>query len=377
MDIKICHMTSVHKRYDTRIFQHECRSLAAYGYDVCLIVADGMGDEEKNGVKIYDVGTNKVSRIKRMICITKRIEKKALMLECDVYHFHDPELMFVGLNLASKGKKVIVDMHEDHPSYISEAGYIPMRRCVAFLYEKLENYAVKRFSGIVSTRQTITDRLFKYNHNIELITNYPNLLKDVPPIEKTGNTDNQEIIIAFAGAVVDSWRHKIIIEAIEDMENVKYLLAGPVSEEYLALLRSLKGWHKVEYLGEVSYARVGEMYKKATFGVAIYVYCKNMGGIEGNLANTKMFEYMNYGLPFICTDFRLWKQIVEEEEKCGICVNPYDKEAIKEAIQYMVTHPEERKAMGINSRMAAEKAYNWEGQEKKLVAFYKRVTGNE
>ena len=377
MDIRICHMTSVHKRYDTRIFQHECRSLAAYGYDVCLIVADGLGDEEKNGVKIYDVGTNKVSRIKRMISITKRIEKKALMLDCEVYHFHDPELMFVGLHLASKRKKVIVDMHEDHPSYISEAGYIPMRKCVAFFYEKLENYAVKRFSGIVSTRQTITDRLSKYNPNIELITNYPNLLNNAPSAEKAGIADNNEIIIAFAGAVVDSWRHKLIIDAIEDMDNVKYLLAGPVSDEYLSMLKSLKGWNKVQYLGEVPYDTVGEMYSKASIGVAIYVYCKNMGGTEGNLANTKMFEYMNYGLPFICTDFRVWKQIVEEEEKCGICVNPYDQKAIKEAIKYMVTHPAERRAMGMNSRMAAQKAYNWESQEKKLVAFYKRIIGNE
>lgn len=367
---RICHMTCVHKRYDTRIFQKECRSLARNGYDVSLIVADGKGDEVKDGVKIYDVGSNAVSRIKRMTRITKLVQKKAIELDCDSYHFHDPELMFVGLALHRRGKKVIIDMHEDHPSYIAEADYIPMAKLVAFFYEKLENYAVKCFSGVVTTRQVINDRLKEKNDNIQLITNFPNLVTDIPT--RDGNREN---VIVFAGAVVDSWHHKMIIQAIEDMDNVKYLLAGPVSEGYLNVLKSLKGWSKVEYLGVVPYSKVCDMYQEATMGIAIYHYCNNMGGKEGNLANTKMFEFMNWGLPFICTDFRLWKQIVEQEEKCGICVNPESVEETRNAIQYLIAHPTESKVMGENARKAALREYNWESQEKQLVSFYQKIIG--
>lgn len=367
---RICHMTCVHQRYDTRIFQKECRSLAANGYDVSLIVADGKGDEIKDGVKIFDVGSNQVSRWERMTKITKLVKKKAVELDCEIYHFHDPELMFTGLALQRKGKKVIVDMHEDHPSYIAEADYIPMPKLVAFLYERLENYAVKRFAGVVTTRQVINDRLEKYNSHIQMITNFPRLEKD---FKGHNGVADDTTVITFAGAVVDTWRHKLIIQAIEDIDNVKYLLAGPVSNSYLNVLKGLKGWSKVEYLGEVPFSKVCEMYEKATLGVAVYHYCNNMGGKEGNLANTKMFEFMNYGLPFVCTDFRLWKQIVEQEEKCGICVNPYSKEEITKAIQYLIDHPEERKQMGKNARKAAEKTYNWECQEKLLVDFYRNI----
>lgn len=366
---KICHMTCVHKRYDTRIFMHECKSLADNGFDVSLIVADGKGNEEKDGVKIYDIGSNNVSRWKRMTRIANLVKQKAIELDCEVYHFHDPELMFVGLALYRKGKKVIVDMHEDHPSYIAEADYIPLPKIVSFLYEKLENYAVKRFAGVITTRQVINDRLGKYNRNIQMITNYPILSTDYKEHDSSDGT----YVIAFAGAVVDSWRHKLIIQAIENINNVKYLLAGPVSDSYLDTLKSLKGWSKVEYLGEVPYSKVCEMYENASMGIAVYHYCNNMGGTEGNLANTKMFEFMNFGLPFICTDFRLWKQIVEKDEKCGICVNPYNQEEITKAIEYLVTHTEERKQMGINSRNAAVTKYNWERQEKLLVGFYNKI----
>ena len=51
----ICHITTVHPRYDTRIFLKECISLNKL-YKVHLIVADGLGNEVKNGVFIYDVG---------------------------------------------------------------------------------------------------------------------------------------------------------------------------------------------------------------------------------------------------------------------------------------------------------------------------------
>lgn len=363
-------MTCVHQRYDTRVFQKECRSLAANGYDVSLIVADGKGDEIKDGVKIFDIGSNKVNRWKRMTKITKLIKKKAIELDCEIYHFHDPELIFTGLALQRKGKKVIIDMHEDHPSYIAEADYIPMPKTVAFLYEKLEVYAVKRFAGVVTTRQVINERLSKYNSHIQMITNFPRLAKNY---KRHNEDDDRSTVIAFAGAINENWRQKLIIQAIENIDNVKYLLAGPVSESYLETLKNLNGWSKVEFYGEVPFSKVCEMYEKATIGVAVYHYCNNMGGKEGNLANTKMFEFMNYGLPFISTDFRLWKQIVEQEEQCGICVNPNSKEELANAIQYLITHPVERKKMGENARKAAVNKYNWECQEKLLISFYNTI----
>ena len=51
--IKVCHITTVHSnRYDVRIFEKECTSLAKAGYDVTLLVNDELPDEVKNNVKI-------------------------------------------------------------------------------------------------------------------------------------------------------------------------------------------------------------------------------------------------------------------------------------------------------------------------------------
>ena len=93
---KVCHLSSVHPRRDTRIFMKMCASLANYGYVTFLIVADGMGIEECNGVYIYDIGQSK-GRVDRILRAPKRIYKEAIRLDADIYHLHDPELIPIGL----------------------------------------------------------------------------------------------------------------------------------------------------------------------------------------------------------------------------------------------------------------------------------------
>jgi len=171
---KICHLTSVHERFDGRIFRKECKSLQSAGYEVSLIVADGKGDQVVDNIFIYDVGVE-VGRIKRILKTTEKIGKRAAELNCDIYHFHDPELIFVGLKLKRLGKRVIFDMHENVPVDIEEKKYIHpiLRKMLSFFYQKLEIYVVKKFDGIVSTRESINERLKTYNANIVLVTNFP------------------------------------------------------------------------------------------------------------------------------------------------------------------------------------------------------------
>ena len=100
----ICHITTVHPRCDVRILYKECKSLTEK-YDVNLIVADGLGDEVKDGIKIYDIGLRQLSRIKRMRIDSRKAFEKAMNLNSEIYHFHDPELISIGLKLKKKGNK--------------------------------------------------------------------------------------------------------------------------------------------------------------------------------------------------------------------------------------------------------------------------------
>lgn len=54
-----------------------------------LVVADGLGDEVRDGITIHDVGKPS-GRWSRMVGATKNVWIKALAINGDLYHLHDP-----------------------------------------------------------------------------------------------------------------------------------------------------------------------------------------------------------------------------------------------------------------------------------------------
>ncbi|MEG1663336.1 MAG: glycosyltransferase family 1 protein, partial [Clostridia bacterium] len=89
--MKVCQVTSVHGRYDGRIFQKISTSLANNEYDTYLLCLDNKPDEVKNGVKIVSATFHPKNRMDRILNSWKPLYKKALEIDADIYHFHDPE----------------------------------------------------------------------------------------------------------------------------------------------------------------------------------------------------------------------------------------------------------------------------------------------
>lgn len=363
---KVCHMTSAHKSNDTRIFYKECVTLSDAGYDVFL-VAQGISKEEK-GVKIIGVGDFNGGRIKRMLKGTKIIYKNSLRLNADIYHFHDPELLFFGLMLKKKGKKVVFDVHENYEMMILEKKWIPniLKKIIQKIYNKIEKKLSNKFDAVIGVTPNMLKHLNKLNKKVYIITNYP-VFKD--NTVKNNKEISKEKCICFAGGISEQWCHDKIIMAIKNCENVRYKLIGEVEKKYMELLKTLPGYNYVDYKGKISYKEVEDELKKSDIGIAILQYSNNTFGKIGTMGNTKIFEEMAAGLPIICTDFDLWKKIIDKYQ-CGICVNPNNINEIKNAINYLVFHPEIAKRMGANGQMAIKKEYNWNLQGKKLLSLY-------
>src|SRR5580704_6176866 len=101
-NMRVVHLTSVRGPRDMRVFYKECRSLVRAGYAVTLI-APGTEEQLVDGVSIHAVPRLK-SRLFRMTLTAWRVYQKALRQAADVYHFHDPELVPLGLLLRLRGK---------------------------------------------------------------------------------------------------------------------------------------------------------------------------------------------------------------------------------------------------------------------------------
>ena len=363
--MKIAHLTSVHPRYDTRIYYKMCCSLTALG-KVYLICADGNGDEVIKNVKIIDVGKSK-SRMLRMFTSVNLIYSQAINLDADIYHLHDPELIRIGLKLIKKGKKVIFDSHELIGDQILSKHYLPkfLRNTISKIYNYYEKYNLKKFHLIGATPY-ITNHLKKINQNAIDICNYPILDNHIiNSIEK--NKQSSKInYICYVGGISKIRGLKELVKALELTNNKVVLnLAGNFSSiEFEKEIKNLPGWKNVNYLGFVRYSYLMSKYNNK-FGVIPFLDVPNHINSQPN----KMFEYMMYKLPVICSNFSLWKDLMEIYN-CGKVFNPANPRSIAKVIDYLLDNPDDRKKMAQNGYQAVTNGFNWKNEAKKLFSFY-------
>ena len=367
----ICHITTVHPERDTRIFYKECKSLASNGNKVTLLVVNGDSFEE-DGVQVTSLPCKFKGRIQRFRKASKTAFKKALEINADIYHFHDPEFLVAASKLVKRGSKVIYDVHEDLPRQLLSKHYIPkyLRKPVSVFVEKLENRYARQMTGIVTATDFIRDRFLQFHNKVESIKNYP-ILPAISNESKLKANKNAEIV--YVGSITNERGLTELIKALElTKTDIRLNLAGKYApEEYRNELVKLGGWGKVNEIGFANRVKVRELFQKSFAGmVTLHPIINYLDALP-----VKMFEYMADKLPVIASDFHLWKEIVEGNN-CGICVNPMDPEAIANAINWIYEHPDGAEEMGQNGLKAVHEIYNWAIEEKKLINFYNNLLNN-
>jgi glycosyltransferase involved in cell wall biosynthesis len=365
---KIVHLTSAHPRNDTRIFIKQCRTLAAHGYDVTLVVADGLGDELRDGVAIADVGHLR-GRVERILKTTRRVGDKAVALDADIYQLHDPELLPVGLRLKRHGKKVIFDSHEDVARQLLGKPYLgPLsRRLLSSAYSAMERHACSRFDGIIAATPFIRENFLKIHPLTVDVNNFPM----VGELDGGGPWENKQAEVCYVGGIGSIRGIRELVQAGEFMSSAARVnLVGTFSEPLVeAEVKASRGWRRVTAHGFLDRRGVREVLKRSLAGVVTFHPLPN----HLDSHPTKMFEYMSSGIPVIASNFPLWRDIIEGNQ-CGICVDPLDPKAIAAAIDYLVAHPQAAKAMGENGRRAVLEKYNWTVQATRLTDFYGAIS---
>jgi len=364
----VCHLTSAHPRYDTRIFVKQCRSLARAGLDVRLIVADGKGNEERSGIKVQDVGPS-AGRWGRMLKSAKAVFLAALEQGADVYHLHDPELIPYGLRLKRMGARVVFDAHEDVPKQLLSKPYLGPRRLwlLSKSFSLYENYACQRFDGVIAATPYIRDKFRYINNNTIDINNFP-ILEE---LQVAANIEKNRREVCYVGGLSAVRGIREVVAALPlTRSKAKLNLAGSFSDKTLErALKIHEGWSHVNELGYLGREQVREVLGRSVAGlVTLHPIANYLDALP-----VKMFEYMAASIPPIASNFPLWRRILEDD-KCGLCVNPLNSMEIAQAIDYLVENPAVARELGENGRRAVMTKYNWGIEEGKLLDFYRRIS---
>jgi glycosyltransferase involved in cell wall biosynthesis len=365
---KVAHLTSVHAPSDQRITFKECRTLAAAGYDVVLIAAGDL-PEVPSGVRFRRIPKPR-NRRERLTQTMWRVYRAALEEKADVYHFHDPELMFIGIALRLRGARVVFDVHEDVPADILDKEWIPrpLRRPISAAAAVALRALNRAYSAVVTATPAIARRF--PHQRIVVVCNYPRI--EEFPQRTAGGFGGRPQNALYLGSITALRCVDQIVGAFshpEMGEGIRLTLAGQFEDEALeARVRRMPGWARTDYLGWRPRSEVPAILNGARVGLLLFLPAQN----HEEAMPTKLFEYMAAGLPVIISSSLRCSSVLAEAE-CGVIVDPFDQGAIARAITHLVTHPAMAQSMGERARRLIDERFQWATEADKLTNLYAEI----
>jgi len=371
MNTSVTHLTSAHKRSDPRIFHKMCMSLSLHGYDVSLVVADGLGNDLISGIRIYDIGKPS-GRLARFFLTPPLLFKKAVELDSKYYQLHDPELLPISLKLKKLNKIVIFDFHEDIPiqmlykPYLNKLGLKIISKIMAFY----ELYVSAKLSATISSTNLISNKFKKVNQNSITVFNYP-IFKELSSDKSYLNRDN---IILYLGAISST---RGILELLDSLNYVytpvTLYLCGKCSDSTITedFIKNypIPERHNIKIFGYIdNRLAIKKILSESKVGLVTLHPLKNY--IDSH--PIKLYEYMAAGIPVIASNFPGWIDIISSS-KSGLTVDPTSAVDIGAAINYLFSNPIDSMKMGVNGTRFVMDSHNWSIEETKLLNLYRSL----
>ncbi len=376
---KICHVTTVHNVWDTRIFRRECVSLAKAGFQVMLVAVHDK-EEIVDGVQIIPLARAR-SVIERRLLLSRRAMEIARNLDADLYHFHDPELIPSMRRLARKtGKPVIWDAHEVYIESIyhfNQFKFRPISALGAHCFDRLERAAcVNEFAGVVTITDLMAERYRSLGVDTCVLGNFPDI---------TTSKNRPEVTRAARPRIISTGGHFLdrgVFELVEAFLLARKELpcdiafwgsfAPPELENQLKERLLETGNVPAEDIiidGPVPWKTLMEELIPTGWAGAV-LYSRSDPDLLNGLPN-RFFEYWANQVPVIVTAGSVVGQIAEEVGG-GITVETQPK-AIANAFLELARNPALVETMGAAGRKAVEQKYNWNVAFQELVSFYARL----
>jgi len=373
--VVVCHVTTYHSPVDVRIFHKECLALVQAGYEVHFVVPHDR-DEIIQGVHIHAL-PKPTGRLKRMLFWPWLAYRKVLSLRPRpvICHFHDSELLFMGMALRLKGFKVIYDVHENVAKSIMTRYYLPrvLRVPASWCYRFLE----KLLTSGIATVHVLDTIARRYREPKSVICNYP-LVEG--PLKPTAKKFEPPWTLIYVGGVSADRGGIRMLQLLEDLLEsgtaARLKLVGRFSpdsfrDELIRYAEEHRISDHVELLGRVPWERCQREISEADLGLCLLDPTPNYT----NGLPVKGFEYMAHGLPSLASNFACYRPVFVDTHS-GVLVDPLDRRAILQAAQELLTNPRKMADMGQRGQRAVYESLNWQSECRKLLNLYERILGS-
>lgn len=371
---KFCFISSFHRDNDEVIIYRQGKALIENNFDVYYIVSDNKEDEVFEDVNIIGSGYKPKGYIKRIFISPFYALKIALSTKADIYQTSSVDYIIIFLILKFLGKKIIFNLRESHPYTIKNNSKIPynLRKISFFLVKLWMKYSLRFFDTVFTVSDDIVSYLSKWGvKKVHLLGNFPNVNTNYSlSFDEYKMRKNR---VLYFGLVYNISRQEIFLDAISNIENVEYLIAGKIpNKTYANLLRNHPTWNKVEFINGFKKNELNNFFNRSTISNVLRDF-SNTGSPNGSMGIIKLFESMEAGLPIICSDVPVYREMMKKY-KCGILVDPNNSKQIEDAITLLITDKKLAYEMGQNGRKAVIEEFSWNAKSTLYLDVINRIT---
>ena len=359
--MKIFFSVTTDLSYDQRMIRI-CTSLAAAGFDVVLV-----GRRTKGSIPLIAQPFQQ----KRLRCIFN--EGKLFYAEYNIRLFFF--LLFKKMDVIcaidldtilpcyfiSEIKRIrrVYDAHE----LFCEMKEIVTRPHIYKIWKRIEKYTVPKFPLGYTVNQPIADEFQKmYGVHYGVVRN----ISLLTPLETVPMTDR---FILYQGAVNEGRSFETVIPAMKKVP-CKLIICGEGNflERARQLVHENKLEDKIFFRGKIAPTELRKVTRQAYFGLTIF---ENKGLSNYYSLANRFFDYIHAGIPQLCVDYPVYRQI-NEQLPVAVLTDDISAENLSaqmnNLIQNQVLYEELR-----NNCLLARQRYNWQQEERHVIAFYKKL----
>lgn len=369
-------VTSIHPDFDKRVWRH-ARSIARLGWRVEVVCPWRVqAGSSVDGVHFFPFPPVR-GRLARPFLVPWRVFRVMMraVRRADVVHFHDLDIL-PWMSVVSFFKPVVYDVHENYPDEMLVREWIPraLRQPLYFLVK----WGQKGFSRIIGNVVLVTEAqrpdFPATGVRVAYVKNFAS--EDLVQMAADDYASRPDRVL-FTGshyALNGSWLLLDIAECVKSCNSeVQFVVADRFSnrrmrEEWQKAVRQRRLEGTVQLVSGVAPPEIMTLLNQGTIGINPVLRVDK----QSKAINTKLFEFMAAGIPFVSSDLEFPSQLVRETG-AGLLARPESPKSFARAIMDLVEDRNAAEEMGRRGRQAFLEDFTWESQMPRLCEFYEEL----
>ncbi|MEN6327035.1 MAG: glycosyltransferase family 4 protein [Syntrophomonas sp.] len=362
----------------------EVSAIGEHSYDVKVIAVGSDGLDKKLNYEYFELerlelgvlnhSASALQRILRYLFFSIKAIKYGVAYQPDIISGQDFTGLLIGYFIKRKNKgypRLLYDSHELGTHISSNLNYT---RLIVLAKRFIEKVLIKKADAVMVVSESIAEYI-KRDCNLD---KKPTVVRNVPPYQPIAikpntyreifNIDSDKHILLYQGNLGVGRGVDTIIRVLTKLEEsyVLVIMGNGKKEDYIQLINELDLQGRVFFQPAVPYEKLIEFTSSADMGIMLldniclsYYYA---------LPN-KLFEYIQFELPVVCSDFPDIKRVINDYN-VGETVSPENLDDISSTIKEIFENKQKLELYKENTKHAKAEL-NWEKEQSILLRLYR------